>query len=404
MASWEVKTLGSVCRLINGRAYKKNEMLDDGPYPLLRVGNFFTNREWYYSDLELDDDKYCDNGDLLYAWSASFGPRIWDGGKVIYHYHIWKIELDNEQVDKRYLYHLLEWDKEQIKKEQGAGTTMVHVTKGSMENRLLPFPSVPEQKRIVAILDQAFADIHKARALTEQNLKNARELFESYLQQVFSQRGEGWEVMPLGDICSFKHGFAFKSEYFVDKSEHVLLTPGNFFEEGGYRDRGEKQKYYSGPFPEEFLLSKGDLLVAMTEQAVGLLGAPALVPENGVFLHNQRLGLVQFSDKFKDSLDPEFFYHLFNTKYFRAKVQETASGVKVRHTSPKKMQEIEVAIPTSVEQQQQIANVLFKLQDDSNSLVQVYREKLIRLEALKKSLLQKAFSGALTNSSAEAAA
>lgn len=88
---WEEKVLGNVCTLLNGRAYKKDEMPDSGKHPLLRVGNFFSNRDWYYSDLELDPEKHCDSGDLLYAWSASFGPRIWEGGKAIYHYHIWKV-------------------------------------------------------------------------------------------------------------------------------------------------------------------------------------------------------------------------------------------------------------------------------------------------------------------------
>jgi type I restriction enzyme S subunit len=95
-------------------------LLEAGSYPVLRVGNFFTNKNWYYSDLELDENKYCDDGDLLYAWSASFGPRIWKGGKVIYHYHIWKV-LPSDQVDRDYLYYFFDWDKELIKKEQGAG-------------------------------------------------------------------------------------------------------------------------------------------------------------------------------------------------------------------------------------------------------------------------------------------
>ena len=178
--------LGDVCRLINGRAYKKHEMLSEGPYPLLRVGNFFTNRNWFYSDLELDEDKYCDNGDLLYAWSASFGPRIWEGQKVIYHYHIWKIEIDKTRVDKYYLYHLLDWDTEQIKLAQGAGTTMVHVTKGSMENRVLPFPPIPEQQRIVAILDQASTNIQSLKEIYLAKLKALDELKKSLLQKAFS--------------------------------------------------------------------------------------------------------------------------------------------------------------------------------------------------------------------------
>ena len=78
----EWKPLTEVSRFINGRAYKKPELLQQGKYPVLRVGNFITKDSWYHSNLELDEDKYCDNGDLLYAWSASFGPRIWEGEKV----------------------------------------------------------------------------------------------------------------------------------------------------------------------------------------------------------------------------------------------------------------------------------------------------------------------------------
>ncbi|HLK17199.1 MAG TPA: restriction endonuclease subunit S [Fimbriimonadaceae bacterium] len=153
-ADWHEHRLADLCTLINGRAYKKHEMLKSGKYPLLRVGNFFTNKAWYYSDLELEPDKYCDTGDLLYAWSASFGPRIWEGGKVIYHYHIWKVIPNPEMVDKRFLFYLLQWDVDQIKKAHGTGATMMHVSKASMEGRVLPVPPLSEQRGIVTLLDQ----------------------------------------------------------------------------------------------------------------------------------------------------------------------------------------------------------------------------------------------------------
>ncbi|OED50477.1 hypothetical protein ACH42_01115 [Endozoicomonas sp. (ex Bugula neritina AB1)] len=144
--SWPLVKLSDVCTLINGRAYKKTELLNDGRYPVLRVGNFFSNRGWYYSDLELPEKNYCENGDLLYAWSASFGPRIWEGEKVIFHYHIWKIILDESKVDKKYLYYALAQDVEKIKSEQGAGSTMIHVTKIAMENREIPLPPLGRTK------------------------------------------------------------------------------------------------------------------------------------------------------------------------------------------------------------------------------------------------------------------
>lgn len=94
--NWCWLTQNSIATFLNGRAYKQDELLEDSTNtPVLRVGNLFTNSSWYYSNLELDSDKYIDNGDLIYAWSASFGPFIWDGNRVIYHYHIWKVLLSS---------------------------------------------------------------------------------------------------------------------------------------------------------------------------------------------------------------------------------------------------------------------------------------------------------------------
>ncbi|WP_241234542.1 restriction endonuclease subunit S, partial [Enterococcus faecalis] len=85
--------MGDSVRFINGRAYKQKELLDTGKYRVLRVGNFNTNDRWYYSDLELPEEKYANKGDLLYLWATSFGPEIWDNERVIYHYHIWKLDI-----------------------------------------------------------------------------------------------------------------------------------------------------------------------------------------------------------------------------------------------------------------------------------------------------------------------
>ena len=147
---WKWVTLSSIASLLNGRAYSKNELLDDAPgrTPVLRVGNFFTNGSWYYSDLKLDSNKYCDNGDLLFAWSASFGPKIWNGGKCIYHYHIWKV-ICSKSVDKEWLYFWLLAMSERLKSSSGRGSTMIHITKRETEQVPLALPPIEEQRRIV---------------------------------------------------------------------------------------------------------------------------------------------------------------------------------------------------------------------------------------------------------------
>lgn len=123
-----------------------------GLYPVLRVGNLFTKGDWYYSDLELSEDKYIDDGDLIYAWSASFGPRIWTGGKVIYHYHIWKV-IPKIGIDKDYLYQYFLYDVDLLAKEQQGGT-MSHITKETMEKRECRFPDFDKQKVIAKTLSQ----------------------------------------------------------------------------------------------------------------------------------------------------------------------------------------------------------------------------------------------------------
>jgi len=149
---WSKVPLEENATLLNGRAYKQDELLDSGKYPVLRVGNFFSNRGWYYSDLELDEDKYCDNGDLLYAWSASFGPQIWNGGKVIYHYHIWKVLVGNA-YNKQFLCKLLEYATESLMGDTH-GIAMMHLTKSGMEKTEFIVPPIDLQDQFAAFVEQ----------------------------------------------------------------------------------------------------------------------------------------------------------------------------------------------------------------------------------------------------------
>jgi len=150
---WEQRKLGEIATFINGRAYSQKELLDNGKYRVLRVGNFYTNDSWYFSDMELDEKYYANYGDLLYTWSATFGPHIWTGEKVIFHYHIWKVELSS-QLEKNFTVQLLERDKNEIISDKN-GSTMVHITKNGMEKKEVIIPkNVEEQKKIGEFFDQ----------------------------------------------------------------------------------------------------------------------------------------------------------------------------------------------------------------------------------------------------------
>ena len=144
---WENSKISDYVNLLNGRAFKQDELLNEGKYRVVRVGNFNTNEKWYYSNLELEEDKYANKVDLLYLWATNFGPEIWKEEKIIFHYHIWKFEFDRSIIDRNYLYYWLEKDKKRIQQNTN-GSTMVHVTKSMMENREFLFPMFREQQAI----------------------------------------------------------------------------------------------------------------------------------------------------------------------------------------------------------------------------------------------------------------
>lgn len=177
--AWEQRKLGEVATFINGRAYKQNELLDTGKYKVLRVGNFYTNDTWYYSNLELADKYYVDKGDLVYTWSATFGPHIWNGEKVIYHYHIWKIEL-SKFLDRDFALQLLEADKSKLLSNTN-GSTMVHVTKKNMEDKRISLPSIEEQNKIGSFL----MEFDSLIALHQRKLDHLQLLKKGLLQQMF---------------------------------------------------------------------------------------------------------------------------------------------------------------------------------------------------------------------------
>ncbi len=177
---WPTAQLSSVSTLLNGRAYKQDELLNAGKYRVLRVGNFFTNSNYYYSDLELEDNKYCDNGDLLFAWSASFGAFIWSGEKVIYHYHIWKVLFDNAKLNKEFYRFLLNTMTSSFLNDVH-GIGMVHLTKAGMEQYILPIPPMEKQEDFA----NKIASIEKQRTVIQASLDGANQLLTSRMSFYF---------------------------------------------------------------------------------------------------------------------------------------------------------------------------------------------------------------------------
>jgi type I restriction enzyme, S subunit len=389
-SGWELKKLRDVCELVNGRAYGKTELLTEGKYRVLRVGNFFTNNHWYYSDLELEDKKYCDQGDLLYAWSASFGPRLWIGEKVIYHYHIWKVIPDPRVIDQRYLFHFFNWDTDSIKEDQGAGTTMMHVSKGSMEDRDIQIPPLPDQQRIVTLLDEAFDGIATAKANAKKNLKNARAIFESHLQSVFTQRGEGWVDRSLGELAVFRNGINFSKS---SVGEPIKILGVKDFQSSYWAPLDELETV----IPDGFLgdldtLQRDDLVFVRSNGNPELIGRCLLVGEvtekttHSGFTIRARLNGME--------LTPTYLCHFLKSKRVRREMIDGGNGANIRSLNQGTLSRLVIPVPP-VGVQAQIVTKLEEIRCETERLAVICEQKLAALDELKKSLLHRAFNGKL---------
>ena len=302
---------------MNGRAYLMPELQDSGKYRILRVGNLSGgNDSWYYSDMELDDNKYCESGDLLYAWACNFGPHIWKEEKVIFHYHIWKLVVDKKKINKFFLYYYL---LHQTPFYLGGvnGATMVHITKKNMEKKTIYIPcSLETQHHIASILstyDSLIENNTKRIHILEKMAENLyKEWFVRFRfpghEKVEMENGlsKGWSIIKIKELSNVKSGFAFKSEWFTDAGCRVAKIK----DIGGVLMDTSDLSYVSEDNckkAEKFILREGDLTIALTGATIGKI---SIVPKHrGLIYTNQRLGKFFNGDNPIENLP--FLYCLF---------------------------------------------------------------------------------------------
>ena len=202
-----------------------------------------------------------------------------------------------------------------------------------------------------------------------------------------SAGSEGWRETVLGDLIEITHGFAFKGHFISDEpQENILLTPGNFAIGGGFK--ADKFKYYSGTVPDDFILSKGDLVVSMTDlsKQSDALGYPAFVPEcreGKRYLHNQRLGKVLLKNT---DVDARYIYYVMCGNAYRHEVLASATGTTVKHTSPGRIKQFRFRLPPLPEQRA-IAHILGTLDDK----IELNRRMNETLEAMARALFKSWF-------------
>lgn len=380
---WEQRKLGDIAKFINGRAYAQNELLPSGKYKVLRVGNFYTNDSWYYSDLELDDKYYANDGDLLYTWSATFGPHIWRGDRVIYHYHIWKIDLTDE-LEKHFAVQLLEQDKNDILSGHN-GSTMAHITKEGMEQKKVVIPkNIGEQRQLGLFFD----NLDSLITLHQRKYEKLQIIKKSMLENCFPKNGErvpkirfsgftgDWEQRKLSNIADIVGGG----------------TPST--SNPDYWD-GDIDWYTPAEIGEQ-IFAYGSVRKITKE---GLIHSSAkILPAHKTVLFTSRAGIGNMAilkrpaatnQGFQslvchDDIDPYFMFSMGGS--IKAKAERVAAGSTFAEISGKKLGELEFMFPDTDEQK--AIGAYFKNLD---YLITLHQSELEKLQKIKKSLLERMF-------------
>jgi type I restriction enzyme S subunit len=296
-----------------------------------------------------------------------------------------RVRLNSEEILPEFLYMFFQsaeyWE---LVSAGTSGSAQGGFNASKLAGLIIPLPPIPEQKRIVAILDQAFADIEQARAKTEQNLKNARELFESYLHQVFSQRGEGWVVSKLVDIAEVIDSLHKTPKYSEEGFPMVRVTDVR----SGSLDLSNTRKVDEDTYEEfskRYKAKIGDIVFSR----VGSYGRSSIVTTDELFCLGQNTVFLA------PSIDGYYFYYFLNSPNAKDQIDKLVSGSTQPTVSLKSIKAIEIPVPP-VDVQASIVKELDAMHLKTSSVEAIYRSKLEKLDELKKSILQKAFSGELS--------
>lgn len=387
-SDWEVKSL--------------NALIEDETIELSR-GEVISNKDLnafpgdfpVYSSAKKNDGMFGRYGKYMFdeeliTWSV-------DGGGRLFHRTKHKFSVTNvggilrikdaSVLDYRYLFYVLTFLHSQVifdwvKKAHPSIIRKIYHN--------IPLPPILEQKQIVKILDEVFEKIVKAKENAKRNLQNTRELFESYLQNVFSSPGAGWEKKILGDIADVKGGKRVPKGYKLEvkKTNHPYITVSDFTNNGAIDMMDIR--YISDEVFEQikrYTITSEDLYVSIA----GTIGKTGIIPKelNGANLTENACKLA-----LKKDIDVKFIYYFTKTRDFKIQARLNTRVAAQPKLALESLKTIRLMVP-SLLRQRSIVIKLDMLSDEIKKLEAIYQQKLIDLEELKKSILQKAFSGEL---------
>lgn len=388
---WKEFQISEIATLINGRAYSQDELFEKGKYKIVRVGNLSGGNKWFFSDMELDADKYCYPNDLLFSWACNFGPHIWKNDKTIYHYHIWKVKEDSSKIDKYFFYYFLKY-RTPYWLGNVNGSVMVHITKGTMEKQSIRIPvNLSDQRKIAGILSALDAKIENNNKIIANLEAQAQALFKSWFVDftpfkdqpfVDSELGpipQGWKVGKLGDLGEIVGGSTpskSKPEYYTTHGIAWLTPKDLSTSKAKFTSRGEidiTDEGYNSTSTK--LMPRGSVLFS-SRAPIGYL----TIAKNEICTNQGFKSLVP------NGAGTGFIY--YTLRHLTPQIENRATGSTFKEASATLMRSVETIVPPT--------SILNKFEELLRPILQFQEkneEENQRLAALRDTLLPKLMSG-----------
>ena len=375
--NWNIKTLGTVAKYVNGRAFKPSEWEESG-LPIIRIQNLTGEKSKYnYSSMEHEGKYRVQHGDLLFAWSASLGAHIWKNGDAWLNQHIFHV-IPNVDICKDYLYYFLKSVVADLySKTHGSG--MVHITKSPFMATKIPVPSLFEQQHIVTRIEELFSDLDKA-VETLQMIKQQLAVYrQAVLKEAFSQTNT---LVELSNISKSRLG------KMLDKEKNIG-TPRGYLRNINVRwfsfDLSDvKEMGIEDSEIDKYSIQKDDLLICEG----GEPGRCAVWEKDDTFYYQKALHSVRFSIE----TNPRFYMYYIWFVAQTGKLNPYFTGTGIKHLTKQFLERLPVPKVTK-EIQDKIVDEIESRLSVCNCIEQTVEMSLKLEKALRQSILKSAFEG-----------
>jgi type I restriction enzyme S subunit len=364
---WEIKTVADVCKSASSNVSQNTLEENNGDYPIYGASGIIKNVNFYHRDKPylsiVKDGSGFGRITIMPAYTSVIGTL--------------QYIIPNDEIDLIYLYYnLLSIDF----KKYVSGAAIPHIYFKDYKTEPFLWMPIKEQKELVAIINDAFESIERAKSNAEQNLKNSKELFESYLHEVFENGKNIWEEKKLDEVCDFRNGAAH--EQYIDENGKYLLVNSKFISSDG-----KKIKRTNSALSPLF---SNDIAFVMSDVPNGkALAKCFLIDKDDTYTLNQRIGSIK-----SKVFVPEFLVFQFNRNEYLLSFNNGENQTNLRKGD---ILNCPLWLPTKSEQLA-IVRQLDDMLSETQKLEFLYQQKLNDLEELKKSILQKAFNGELKTS------